>query len=131
MAHGASWATRDDQQPVRLPKRPAGLLGPSNTICHPNTGQNAPSDPSVNAPGTTFTLTSAFASSSNRLTSPERTSNRMTIGSTPGSAGIAVIIATCIAVSAIITVVTGSFVHWPFVIAGIAVGLWAVSSINK
>ena len=55
----------------------------------------------------------------------------MTIGSTPGSAGIAVIIATCIAVSAIITVVTGSYAHWPFVAAGILVGLRAVQVISK
>jgi preprotein translocase subunit SecD len=55
----------------------------------------------------------------------------MTIGSTPNSAGIIAIIGACLAVSAIMTVVTGSFMHWPFVLAGLGVGCWAVASINK
>jgi hypothetical protein len=55
----------------------------------------------------------------------------MSLGNTPGSTGITVIIGACFAVSWVMTVVTGSFVHWPFVLAGIVVGLWAVASINK
>ncbi|MCY2987609.1 MAG: hypothetical protein NTY19_07060 [Planctomycetota bacterium] len=55
----------------------------------------------------------------------------MSLGSTPGSAGITIIIGACLAVAAIITAVTGSYAHWPFVGAGIVVGLWAVASINK
>lgn len=37
----------------------------------------------------------------------------------------------CLAVSCVITLVTGACGHWPFVLAGIVVGLWAVSSLNK
>lgn len=55
----------------------------------------------------------------------------MSISSSPGPAGITVFIGACLAVSAIVTVVTGSFIHWPFVLAGIVVGCWAVASINK
>ena len=55
----------------------------------------------------------------------------MSIGSTPGPAGIIVFIGTCLAVSAIITLVTGSFIHWPFILAGLGMGCWAVTSINK
>ncbi|MCU0981795.1 MAG: hypothetical protein MUF25_21810 [Pirellulaceae bacterium] len=62
---------------------------------------------------------------------PERINHRMILGSTPGSAGITIIIGVCLAVAAIITVVTGSFIHWLFILAGIVVGLWAVASINK
>ena len=55
----------------------------------------------------------------------------MSIGSSPGPAGITIIVAACISVAGIITAVTGSFAHWPFVAAGILVGLWAVQSVNK
>lgn len=55
----------------------------------------------------------------------------MSLGSTPGSAGITIIIGACLAVAAIVTVVTGSFIHWPFILAGIGMGCWAVGSINK
>ena len=55
----------------------------------------------------------------------------MSLGSTPGSAGITIIIGACLAVSAIISLVTGSFIHWPFILAGLGMGCWAVGSINK
>jgi len=55
----------------------------------------------------------------------------MSLGSTPGPAGITIIIGACLAVAAIITVVTGSFIHWPFILAGLGMGCWAVGSINK
>ena len=55
----------------------------------------------------------------------------MSIGNTPGTAGTTIIIGACLAVAAIITAVTESFVHWPFILAGIVVGCWAVASINK
>lgn len=55
----------------------------------------------------------------------------MSINSSSGSAGITIFIGACLAVAAVITMVTGSFIHWPFVFAGIVVGCWAVASINK
>ncbi len=55
----------------------------------------------------------------------------MGLGSSPDSAGLTVIIGACIAASWIITFITGSCAHWPFVLAGIVVGLWAAASINK
>lgn len=55
----------------------------------------------------------------------------MSISNTPRSAGITIIIGACLAVSAVISVVTGSFIHWPFILAGLGVGCWAVGSINK
>jgi hypothetical protein len=45
--------------------------------------------------------------------------------------GIVGIIAGFLIVSAIITEVTGSFMHWPFIVAGIIVGLAAVRAINR
>jgi hypothetical protein len=50
--------------------------------------------------------------------------------SVPGFSGIAGIIAALLAVSAVITLVTGTYVHWPLVLLGIGVGLLAVRSIN-
>lgn len=50
---------------------------------------------------------------------------------TPGFAGITVISITCCAVGWIITLVTGSFIHWPFLLGGLIVGSWAVQSINR
>jgi hypothetical protein len=44
--------------------------------------------------------------------------------------GIAAIVAGTIIVSAVITIVTGGTLHWPFVLLGIVVGLMAVASIN-
>ena len=51
--------------------------------------------------------------------------------SVPGAGGIAGIIAATIAASMMITGVTGSCIHWPFVLLGIVVGLMAVDSINR
>jgi hypothetical protein len=47
---------------------------------------------------------------------------------TPGI--VAIILGTLVA-SVAITQVTGSYMHWPFVLAGIAAGLLAVRSINR
>lgn len=55
----------------------------------------------------------------------------MSIGSSSGPAGVTIIVAACISVAVIISATTGSFFHWPFVAAGILVGLWAVQSISK
>lgn len=54
----------------------------------------------------------------------------MRVGNSPGPAGIIIVVA-CLGVSWVISFVTGSYAHWPFVLAGIVVGLLAVSSINK
>ena len=51
--------------------------------------------------------------------------------SVPGAAGIAGICLACVAVSEIITLVTGMYSHWVFVGLGILVGLLAVRSINS
>ncbi len=55
----------------------------------------------------------------------------MSKGTTPGFAGIAGIVSAVIGVAAVITFVTGSFIHWPFIAGGIALGLLAVHSVNK
>jgi len=55
----------------------------------------------------------------------------MRVGNSPGPAGTIVIVVACLGVSWAISFVTGSYAHWPFVLAGIVVGLLAVSSINK
>lgn len=55
----------------------------------------------------------------------------MTSGTSSGLAGVIAIIGACVAVSCLITWVTGSYTHWIFVIAGIVVGLWAVQAINR
>jgi hypothetical protein len=51
--------------------------------------------------------------------------------SPPGADGIFGIIVGTLAVSAIITEVTGTYSHWPFVLLGLIVGLMAVKSINR
>ena len=50
--------------------------------------------------------------------------------SSPGATGIGAIVAGTVVVSTIITMVTGSFVHWPFVTAGILAGLMAAKSVR-
>jgi hypothetical protein len=47
--------------------------------------------------------------------------------SNPGIAGL---VFAFVAASALITVVTRSYVHWPFVLLGLVVGLMAVQIIN-
>lgn len=47
------------------------------------------------------------------------------------TSGIVAIIVGILVVSGAITQVTNSFFHWPLVLAGIAVGLLAVRSINR
>lgn len=49
----------------------------------------------------------------------------------PGLAGIVLIVVGLIAVSVLVSLVTGTHGHWPFVVLGIAVGLMAVKSINS
>jgi hypothetical protein len=49
----------------------------------------------------------------------------------PGASGIVAIIVGTIVVSEIITEVTGTTIHWLFVIPGILMGLLAVKSINR
>ena len=51
--------------------------------------------------------------------------------STPGVGGIAGIVIGTIAVSVIISEVSGTYLHWPFVLLGIIVGLMAVRAINR
>ena len=48
-----------------------------------------------------------------------------------GYSGIAAIVLACLGVSGVISTVTGAYVHWPFVLAGIVVGLWAVQFIHR
>jgi len=55
----------------------------------------------------------------------------MSLGSSSGSAGIAAIIGGCLATAWVVTLVTGEYAHWPFVLAGILVGLWAAQSISN
>jgi len=55
----------------------------------------------------------------------------MTLGNTPGAGGIIVIVGACLAVASIMTLVTGEYGLWPFILAGILAGWWAVQSINK
>jgi hypothetical protein len=45
--------------------------------------------------------------------------------------GITWIVAAAIAVSTIVSFLSGTFSHWPIVIAGIAVGLWAARIISR
>ena len=52
-------------------------------------------------------------------------------GSSAGCGGIFGIIAGLLVVCGIITLVTGSYVHWLPVLLGIAISLMAVSSINR
>jgi hypothetical protein len=51
--------------------------------------------------------------------------------SVPGASGIFGIIIATLAVSVIMTGVTGSWTHWPILILAIVVGLMAVKSINR
>ncbi len=53
------------------------------------------------------------------------------MSSQAGSAGIVFIVVACLAAGAGITFLTGEFVHWLPLLAGIIVGLWAVASINR
>jgi hypothetical protein len=48
----------------------------------------------------------------------------------PGATGIGAIVAGTVGVSVIITLVTGSFVHWPFIVGGLASGLLAAKSVR-
>lgn len=50
---------------------------------------------------------------------------------TPGFAGIVGIVAMLLGGAGLMTLVTGQFGHWPFVILGIVVGLWAVQSAHR
>ena len=54
----------------------------------------------------------------------------MTFHSTPGKTGLIAIIVGVLAVSALITMVTGSVIHWFPVALGLVVGMMAVRSIN-
>lgn len=47
------------------------------------------------------------------------------------SAGVFGLVIAFLATAVIMTWVTESYAHWPFILAGILVGLWAVQSINK
>jgi len=51
--------------------------------------------------------------------------------SVPGAAGIAALVAGLLVTCEAITIVTGSYSHWPLVLLGIVVGLMAVNSINR
>ncbi|MDA0814218.1 MAG: hypothetical protein O3C21_17740 [Verrucomicrobia bacterium] len=54
----------------------------------------------------------------------------MTFHSTPGKPGLIAIIVGVLAVSALITMVTNSVIHWFPVVLGLVVGMMAVRSIN-
>ena len=51
-------------------------------------------------------------------------------GFSSGGDGVATIVTGFIGASVIITLTTGSYFHWPFVVAGIFVGLMAARSIR-
>ena len=51
--------------------------------------------------------------------------------STPSCHSTAFFVAATLLVAEVMTRVTGSYVHWPFIILGIIVGLMAVQSINR
>jgi hypothetical protein len=53
------------------------------------------------------------------------------MGDSSSTLGIGLLILGLLVVSEIISLVTGMYAHWPFVILGIVVGLMAVSSINR
>ncbi len=55
----------------------------------------------------------------------------MNPGNTSGPGGIVLIATGCIAVSYIITLTIGGWLHWPFVLLGVGVGLWAANVIAK
>ncbi len=55
----------------------------------------------------------------------------MSSESSSGLAGTLAIIGACVAVSCLITWVTGSYTHWIFVIAGLVAGLWAIQPIDS
>ena len=57
--------------------------------------------------------------------------HRMNRKSPAGYTGIAAIVLACLGVSGVISIVTGAYFHWLFVLAGILVGLWAVQFINR
>jgi hypothetical protein len=50
--------------------------------------------------------------------------------SVPGASGISGIVVAVLMVSVVISEVTHTYSHWPFVILGLLVGLMAVKSIN-
>ena len=54
----------------------------------------------------------------------------MTFHSTPGKTGLIAIIVGVLSVSALITVLTDSVIHWFPVALGLVVGMMAVRSIN-
>ena len=56
---------------------------------------------------------------------------RVTFHSTPGKPGLVAISVGVLAVSALITLVTGSLLHWFPVALGLVVGMMAVRSINS
>ena len=53
------------------------------------------------------------------------------MGGSSSTPGIGLLILGFLVVSEVITLATGEVIHWPFVVAGIVVGLMAVSSINR
>ena len=48
-----------------------------------------------------------------------------------GPSGIAGVLAGIISTSVAITVATDSYIHWLFVLAGIAMGLWTARMVDK
>jgi hypothetical protein len=53
------------------------------------------------------------------------------MGGSSSTPGIGLLILGVLVVSEIISLVTGMYAHWLFVILGIVVGLMAMSSINR
>ena len=65
------------------------------------------------------------------LASLQRINHSMGLQNSSGSAGVIAIVAACLVVSSVITFVTNTFGHWPFLLAGIGVGLLAVRAITR
>ncbi len=53
------------------------------------------------------------------------------MGDSSSTPGIGLLILGMLVASEIITLVTGMYSHWPFVILGIVAGLMAMSAINR
>jgi uncharacterized membrane protein YhhN len=66
-----------------------------------------------------------------RITRPHYFYQEFCMGSSSSDDGIWALVVSFIVASALISILTGDFGHWPFVIFGIVIGLMAVSAINR
>lgn len=76
-------------------------------------------------------LASASFASPRRNHPSRKANHSMSLRDSSGSAAILGIIVACLVVSCVITIVTGTWTHWIFTLAGIVAGLCAAASINR